>query len=52
MSESVNVNIKADSDVQKNESDPFYNESNLAYLRRGIEALNAGEGVEHEIIEE
>ena len=32
--------------------DPFYSESNLAHLRRGIEALNAGKGVEHEIIEE
>ena len=32
--------------------DPFYCESNLAHLRRGIEALNAGKGVEHEIIEE
>lgn len=32
--------------------DPFYSESNLAHLRRGIEALNAGKGVEHEIIED
>lgn len=30
--------------------DPFYTESNMAYLRRGIEALNAGRGVEHDII--
>jgi DNA-damage-inducible protein J len=33
------------------ESDPFYSESNLAHLRRGIIALNAGKGMEHEIIE-
>jgi DNA-damage-inducible protein J len=33
------------------ESDPFYSESNLAHLRRGIAALNNGEGVEHDIIE-
>lgn len=31
--------------------DPFYSESNMAHLRRGIEALNAGEGVEHDMIE-
>ncbi|MCL2057361.1 MAG: type II toxin-antitoxin system RelB/DinJ family antitoxin [Oscillospiraceae bacterium] len=31
--------------------DPFYSESNLAHLRRGINALNAGKGVEHDIIE-
>jgi len=33
------------------EPDPFYSESNLAHLRRGIAALNAGKGVEHDIIE-
>jgi len=33
------------------ESDPFYSESNLAHLRRGIAALNSGKGVEHDIIE-
>ena len=32
-------------------ADPFYSESNLAFLREGIEALNAGEGIEHELIE-
>ena len=31
--------------------DPFYSESNLDHLRRGIAALNAGKGVEHELIE-
>ena len=31
--------------------DPFYSESNLEHLRRGVEALNAGKGVEHDIIE-
>ena len=30
-------------------ADPFYSESNMAHLRRGIEALNSGKGVEHEI---
>jgi len=28
------------------ESDPFYSESNMAHLRRGIAALKNGEGVE------
>jgi hypothetical protein len=31
--------------------DPFYCESNMEHLRRGIAALNAGLGVEHELIE-
>ena len=33
------------------ENDPFYSESNLAHLRRGVAALNSGKGVEHDIIE-
>ncbi len=33
------------------ESDPFYSESNLNHLRRGVAALNSGKGVEHDIIE-
>ena len=28
--------------------DPFYSDNNMAHLRRGIAALNAGKGVEHE----
>lgn len=32
--------------------DPFYSETNMAHLRRGADALNAGKGVEHELIEE
>lgn len=32
-------------------ADPFYSESNMAHLRRGIAALNAGKGVEHDITE-
>ena len=31
--------------------DPFYSESNMEHLRRGITALNAGKGIEHDIIE-
>ena len=33
-------------------ADPFYSESNMAHLRRGIAALNAGKGSEHEILGE
>jgi len=33
------------------ETDPFYNESNLAHLRRGVAALNSGKGIEREILE-
>lgn len=32
-------------------ADPFWSESNVAHLRRGVAALNAGKGVEHELIE-
>ena len=32
-------------------ADPFYSESNLEHLRRGIAALDAGKGVEHDPIE-
>lgn len=31
--------------------DPFYSQSNMDHLRRGIAALNAGKGIEHEPIE-
>ena len=36
---------------ENDESDPFYSESNLAYLRRALTALDNGEGVERDIIE-
>lgn len=32
--------------------DSFYSDSNMAHLMRGIETLNAGKGVERELIEE
>jgi len=31
--------------------DPFYSESNMAHLMRGIEQLDAGKGVERELVE-
>jgi len=33
------------------EYDPFYSESNLAHLRRGVAALNSGKGIAHDLIE-
>lgn len=33
-------------------ADPFYLERNMAHLKRGVDALNAGKGVEHELIDE
>lgn len=32
--------------------DPFYSESNMKFLSEGIKQLNAGKGVEHELIED
>ena len=31
-------------------ADPFYSASNMAHLRRGVAAMNAGKGVEHELM--
>lgn len=33
-------------------TDPFYSESNMEHLRRGAAALDAGQGQEHELIED
>ena len=32
--------------------DPFYSESNMAFLKEGVSQLNAGKGVSHELIED
>ncbi len=32
--------------------DPFFSEANMERLRRGVAALKAGKGVEHELIED
>ena len=47
MSQKLNENFDSKIAV-----DPFYSASNLAHLRRGIDALDAGNGVEHEIVED
>lgn len=31
--------------------DPFYSDANMAYLKRGAEALDSGKGTVHELIE-
>lgn len=33
-------------------NDPFYSESNMAFLREGVQALNSGKGTIHELIDE
>ena len=33
-------------------NDPFYSESNIIFLKEGIQALNAGKGTLHELIED
>jgi len=38
--------------VLENLKDPFYSEKNINHLTKGAEALNNGEGVEHELIED
>lgn len=39
-------------DLRKQGKYSFYGESNMAFLRRGKAALDAGEGVEHELLED
>lgn len=56
MPEKVNLSSDFDSDAKKDIRNhctaSFYSESNMAHLRRGIAALNAGKGREHEILGE
>lgn len=35
----------------RDDEDPFYSESNMAHLERGIKELNEGRGIERELIE-
>lgn len=55
MSTAINIFLKKVAREQRIpfelSADPFYSESNMAHLRRGIAALNAGKGVTHEPIE-
>jgi DNA-damage-inducible protein J len=45
------VNVVRDKRLPFEPKDSFYSESNMAFIRRGIAALNNGKGVEHELIE-
>lgn len=38
--------------IDRDAEDPFYSESNMEFMRRGIAELNAGKGSEHELKEE
>jgi len=53
MPEKLNLSFDFDADAKRDIrnccADSFYSESNMAHLRRGITALNAGEGKEHEV---
>ncbi len=33
-------------------NDPFYSETNMEHLKRGISAINQGQGKEHNLIDE
>ncbi|MCL2004834.1 MAG: hypothetical protein FWG73_01605 [Planctomycetaceae bacterium] len=46
-----NEDVERHSSSVPEESDPFYSESNLNYLRRGLTALNNGQGIERGMIE-
>ena len=56
MPEKVDLSSDIDSDAEKNIRNhctaSFYSERNMAHLRRGIAALNTGEGKEHEMLAE
>lgn len=55
MSTAVNVFLKAVAREHRIpfelNADPFYSDSNMRHIKRGIEALDAGKGVEHELLE-
>ena len=56
MSTAVNVFLKAVAREHRIpfelNADPFYSDSNMRHIKRGIEALDAGKGVEHEMLED
>lgn len=56
MSTAVNVFLKAVAREHRIpfelNADPFYSDSNMKHIKRGIEALDAGKGVEHELLED
>lgn len=56
MSTAVNVFLKAVAREHRIpfelNADPFYSDSNMRHIKRGIKALDAGKGVEHELLED
>jgi len=56
MSTAVNVFLKAVAREHRIpfelNADPFYSDSNMRHIKRGIEAIDAGKGVEHELLED
>lgn len=56
MSTAVNVFLKAVAREHRIpfelNADPFYSDSNMRHIKRGIEALDAGKGVERELLED
>lgn len=56
MSTAVNVFLKAVAREHRIpfelNADPFYSDSNMRHIKRGIEALDAGKGMEHELLED
>ena len=56
MSTAVNVFLKAVAREHRIpfelNADPFYSDSNMRHIKRGIEALDTGKGVEHELLED
>lgn len=56
MSTAVNVFLKAVAREHRIpfelNADSFYSDSNMRHIKRGIEALDAGKGVEHELLED
>ena len=51
---STDITIQDDEDLDKHveiTTDPFYSESNQAYLKRAISALDVGQGVEHDLFD-
>ena len=56
MSTAVNIFLKAVAREHRIpfelNADPFYSDSNMRHIKRGIEALDAGKGVEHELLED
>lgn len=58
ISSSSAINLFIKNVIRNNEipfkiiGDPFHSKSNMKFLKEGIQSLNEGKGVQHELIEE